>query len=479
MQKDEEIAKKNKLPGLFTKYSTTRAAVWAVAWPAVAIGLLRTALGQVDAYQIGRLGSLELQAMGAASFLVWTIYILGDLAAVGVHALCSEAEGRGDRKEIAKSVCQGLWFSLIISFFTAIITWPRIESNQDIIFLYLKLIGIENSYVTQAAADYLRVTAIFGTFPLAASAVASSGFKGIGETRAALAIAFGTVALNAILNIFFIQRLGVPGAAWATNLSALVAFFASILVLAKKHHIFILKYLFHSKNLPSFSSIIKIAQIGAPIASSGFFFSLIYIVLGRLISAIDPIFLAALGIGHRIEALAYSACEGYAIGAATCVGIWLGADEEQKARHTATTAARIAIATLLPVSILTLLFAPFAASFFSSGDIHVATAATNYLRIVALVFPVMAIDSVYEGSLTGAQRTLPALVATVIGSFLRIPLALCLIPYFGVNGVWIAIAATTLFKAPAKYFAFRTADIRLSSSGTTRRSLALSPSSAG
>ena len=42
-------------------------AVWAVAWPSVAIGLLRTALGQTDAWYVGRLGAAERAAAPTSS----------------------------------------------------------------------------------------------------------------------------------------------------------------------------------------------------------------------------------------------------------------------------------------------------------------------------------------------------------------------------------------------------------------------------
>ena len=37
-------------------------------------------------------------------------------------------------------------------------------------------------------------------------------------------------------------------------------------------------------------------------------------------------------------------------------------------------------------------------------------AAVSYLQIVALCFPCMAVEAVYEGALTGVQRTLPVLL---------------------------------------------------------------------
>ena len=61
----EDVPRGGAVPPLL-RNKTPVEAVWTVAWPSVAIGLLRTALGQTDAWYIGRLGKKELEAMGAA-----------------------------------------------------------------------------------------------------------------------------------------------------------------------------------------------------------------------------------------------------------------------------------------------------------------------------------------------------------------------------------------------------------------------------
>merc|ERR1711965_1258306 len=81
----EDVPRGGAVPPLL-RNKTPVEAVWTVAWPSVAIGLLRTALGQTDAWYIGRLGKKELEAMGAASFGVWLVYLLGEVGAVGVQA---------------------------------------------------------------------------------------------------------------------------------------------------------------------------------------------------------------------------------------------------------------------------------------------------------------------------------------------------------------------------------------------------------
>ena len=436
------------LPPLLANRSNS-AAIWRVAWPSVVIGLLRAALGQVDAWYIGRLGSAQLQAISAASFLVWTVYIAGELSSVGVHALSSAAEGAGDRREgVGAAVVQGLWFAVGASLLmAAMVTGPRLAA-------YFRVVGVTEPSVVNFGSDYARVTAVWGTLPLSAEACALAGFKGIGETRPALAIAALTVLLNAALNGPFIRRYGVAGAAWATNLSAAVGCVAALAMLIRRGVRLRLRK-------PSLSAARRIGAIGAPLASSGLLFSCVYMALGRTLASLSPAYLAALGIGHRIEAMAYTACEGYAVGSATVIGQYAGAQRPQSAVKAASAAARVAVATMLPILVLVFFGATPAVRLFSSEPL-VVTAAAQYLRIVALLFPIMAIDAVYEGALTGVQQTLPVLLVGVVGNLLRVPLAIGLLPRFGVKGVWLAIAISTVLKAPVKWLCFRRAPKRVS-----------------
>jgi len=112
------------------------------------------------------------------------------------------------------------------------------------------------------------------------------------------------------------------------------------------------------------------------------------------------------------------------------------------------------VAMLLPAALLTYVFAEKAAAIFAH-DALVVAAAASYLRIVALGFPLMAIESVYEGALTGVQRTVAVLLVGIIFNLGRIPLALWLVRRWGVDGVWAAIAISTALKAPAKWLCFR------------------------
>ena len=51
------------------------------------------------------------------------------------------------------------------------------------------------------------------------------------------------------------------------------------------------------------------------------------------------------------------------------------------------------------------------------------------------------------------------LVVGAVGNLVRVPLAFALLPRLGVEGVWWAIALSTLVKAPVKWLCFRRAPV--------------------
>lgn len=441
----------------------------------MAIGVLRTLYGVTDAFWIGKLGPVELEAMGAASFATWVILILGELPAVGVHAVAAAHEGSGARSEVGPTVAAGLWISLALSVALAACL-PLGAVHGYFALLGLGASGGAHAAAVCAAGEPFLFWSALGAFPLAAGACVASGFKGLGLMRPALYATAISVAFNAIVDPLLIwgcpplgvPKLGVAGAAHATNLSALLAF---ALLAAKFRAV----HPWPHANAPPGSTAQaqpggrrrlwwpgpalrarcgQVAMIGAPVCASGMLFTLVFIALGRILTSMGPVNLAAMGIGQRLESLQYTVNEAFAAAAATLVGQWLGAGQKSEARRSAWRAVQIAALINVPFAVAGLCFAPQLAACFAN-DAAVAAAAAHYLRVVAVVFPLAAVETTLEGALAGAGDTLPTLLVGLVLNGARVALAVALAQSgFGVHGVWLAIAVTTGFKALAKCAAF-------------------------
>jgi len=410
-------------------------AVWKVAWPMIAIGMLKSAYFLTDSYFVGLLGAKELAALGGAAFAWWMIWIVTDLASVGTHALSSRHEGGGRRSEIGPVLTQGLWVSLLVAVGLIVFAYPARD-------LYFDLLGFEaGSEESLRGAEFLGAS-LLGGGSLCLSQVLSAVFRGIGDTRTALVIAIVTLVLNAALDPVFIWTfdLGIAGAAWATaTANAVGALFGLVLLVRRS--------LGPVRTPPAVAAMVRIIKIGLPIAASGVGFSLVYVLLGRFINDFGTEHMAGLGVGHRIESLGYMYSVGMMTGVATMVGQHLGAQNPAMAARCAHVGAAICGLSLLPMAALLYATAPALFDVFTD-DPATAAAGVYYLRIQLLVLALMGVEVTYEGAFSGAGDTMPTFWITVIFTGARIPGAwwLAYEQGWGIGGVWWAIAASTAIK---------------------------------
>lgn len=419
-------------------------ALWRLARPTIAIALLRAAYGVTDSLWVGRLGSTELEAMGASSFAFWTLLLLGEVASMGVHAVVAVREGSGHREGVGEAVVQGLWFSLVCGA-CALLLLPLIPA-------YFQLLGLQQGNVVALGSVYLQTLA-WGVVPLTASSVLASGFKGIALMRPVFIVNAVCVAANLVLDPLLIwgwcriPALGIAGAGIATNICTLMATVISFQML-RAEGVPLRLVAPHAKTLA------LITRIGLPISLGGLLFTGVYVVLGRLLTSLGSANIAALGLGHRIEALAFTICEGFAAATATIVGQWLGAGRAHEARVAAALAATVVVGVMLPLATLFVLVPRPIVRLFT-GDPATIAAAASYLRTVGAVFPIMGLEHVMDGALMGAGDTVPSLLLGLVFNVLRIPLGVWLCSIYGVHGVWAAIAISTVAKALLKWYAFR------------------------
>ena len=249
-------------------------------------------------------------------------------------------------------------------------------------------------------------------------------------------------------------ELGISGAAWASVVAQILALLLSIYFLNRKK--FIPKFSLTGKELLKIKIISRILAIGAPIALGGFFFSLIYIGLTAIISQFGTNAIAAIGVCHRIEGIAWFACVGFSAAASTLVGQFIGAKNIKQAEKAAWWVTGYGGVTLLIVSIIFYLFPAELMSVFTSEK-EVQNIGVEYFRIIAIFEIFLAFEVIMEGAFSGAGYTLPVMLVTVPITALRIPLAwlLAIKLEMGTEGIWWAIAITTFLKGALNILLFQ------------------------
>lgn len=408
-----------------------------------ALGLLRAGYNLTDSFWVGRMGPAPLAALGGSAFGWWIILLACDLPATGAHSLVARHAGAGARERIGQTLVQAALAGLAVGALLAALYPAR--------HLYFDLLGFTGAE-REHGASYLGAS-LLGAASLAIYAVIGGVFRGLGRTRTALAITALTLVANAVLDPLLmwglgpIPALGIAGAAWATALANVLGA-ALGLWLLREHRPRIAR--------PDLRAILALGRIGLPPVAAGIGFSLCYVVLGRLIHRFGPEHMGALGVGHRLEGLAFLICTAFGVGAATMVGQHLGAGSSPRARESARVAARLCSYAMLPASVLLFALARPLFELFT-GDPATIEAGVVYLRIQTLVFVPMALETVYESAFTGAGDTVGASVIEIVFTVLRIPAAwwLAVELGWGIEGVWIAIATSTAIKGVSMWLWWR------------------------
>ncbi|MEE2828297.1 MAG: MATE family efflux transporter [Myxococcota bacterium] len=404
----------------------------------VVTGLLKCCYFMTDSFWVGKLGPEALAALGGSAFAWWITVQLTDLAGTGVHSLAAQQEGAARRDEIPSTAAQGLWAGAVVAL-VLLVVWPFRDH-------YFILLGFEAGTKSFTMGSAYLGASLLGAGTLVLHGVVTAAFRGLGDTRTGMWIAAVAALLNLGLDPLLIwgwgpiPALSIAGAAWATCLANAIGSVIGVVVLAKRGLVLV-------PVRPVLEPILKIVRIGLPITAAGVGFSFIYVLLGRFINDFGEHHMAALGIGHRLEGMAFMVTVGFMVGAATMVGQYVGAGDFDGARRCARTSARMCCLIMVPMSVLLFLFAEPLFSIFTKES-SIIDSGVVYLRIQTVVFVFMALEIVYEGAFTGTADTLPTLWVTGIGTAARIPLAWFLAYHcdWGIDGVWYAIALTTLVK---------------------------------
>jgi putative MATE family efflux protein len=419
-------------------------AIMRVALPAVGSALLQLAFLLVDIFWVGRiLGPSALAAISTAGFAVWMLLAVGEMIGVGLTAVAARRHGEGAHGRAATAAGTTLALAMLTGIVVGLVGWRLVP----LLFTVMHT----PPEVTELGRRWLS-TYLVGTPLVLGFFAAEATFRASGDTRTPLALLLLSVLVTLVTDPVLIlglgpaPALGIAGAAVAAvGTRALVLAFGFV-VLARRH---LLRFAARD-----WRAALAVLRIGAPTAATGIFFSLVYIGLTRITTRFGTAALAALGVGHKLEGLAYQVAVGFGLASAAIVGQNLGAGRPDRARSAGWLSARYACAAAA-VPALVFLVAPEALVGIFSRDPGVIAVGASYLRIIAAAEITMALEIVLEGSLGGAGFTVEPMLWSGSLTAARIPLAAWLAGVLGVAGIWWTISLTAIGRGVAMALLWR------------------------
>lgn len=409
-----------------------RRVIVTLALPLVGSSLLQFTYSLIDMFWVGALGSDAVAGIGAASFYIMLAQALQSLVVVGAGIKVSQAVGRRDQLMIQRYVRAGRRMNLGLGFLFAVL----------LIFFGQMFIGFLNMnapHVERLAYSYLLVSApmlIFSFFNLFFARL----FSAYGNTATAMRINATGVSLNMVLSPLFIYPfgLGVLGAGVATLV-------ANIVMFGFFWHRASALFAWEETVVPTRADYTEIVRLGFPMATQRVLFTVISIFLARMIGSYGTEAIAAQRIGLQIESIAYMIIGGLNGAIASYAGQNLGARQVERVYEGYRVTTRLGA---LYTGLITLLFffIPDVLIGVFVDDLRTIEIGESYLRIISVSLIFASFEMIGNGYFSGIG--LPKIPATIsiVFTIARIPIAILLEPYLGIEAIWWSIALSSIIK---------------------------------
>ncbi len=392
---------------------------------------------------------------GMTSF-IFLSFFLG--IAQYTNTFVAQYSGAGRPERVGPSVWQGTHVALASGLAGVGLAWVSAP--------LFDLVGHEPA-VRQEEIVYFRILC-YGIGPFVLSSALSCFFSGRGDTWTVLWVNAAAMLLNVVLDYLLIfghaglPRWGIRGAAWATNISALMSallFFG--LMLRRTHRV---QFATGSGWRPDLELFRRLLRFGGPNGLNFMLdilaFSLFVLLVGRL----GTVELAATNLAFNINSLAFMPLIGASIAVSTMVGQRLGREQPDRAEYCTWTGFHLAVLYMGSMALAYLLvpdvfLMPFALRSQGSDFAQAYAMATSLLRIVGIYCVFDAMYMTFTAGLKGAGDTRYIMLVSIALAWLLmvIPSFVALV-YFGVGifVLWGFMCAYIIVMGLVFYLRFRT-----------------------
>ncbi|HCF60571.1 MAG TPA: MATE family efflux transporter [Myxococcales bacterium] len=416
-----------------------------LAGPLAAVQLGNQLMGFVDTAIVGRLGAVELGAVGLANAVFFAFAVFGMGLMMGLDPLVAQALGAGDRVRARTLLWQAVWLALLIG---GLLMLPLLAMGP-----VFELAGID-AQTAARARGYLVVRAP-GLIPPLLFTGARSYLQALGRTRSLVigVVAANLINLGATLLLVFggaglpawagplraVPALGVVGAAAASTLCVLVQLAAVLPALRR----LVVPGFETRRRRPARVELGRALRVGGPIglqmlAEVGAF-TLIAFLAGRLGSGS----LAAHQVALTLAGFSFTVALGVSAAGSVRVGQAIGAGDTAGTRRAGLTAFAAGGGFMACSALVFFLFPETLAAVMS--DRPEVLAAATPLVIVAAFFQISdGLQAVGSGVLRGAGDTRFAFVTNLLGHYvvgLPIAIGLGIFAGKGITGLWWGLCA--------------------------------------
>lgn len=387
-------------------------ALWSLAIP-IMFGMgIHTLYNMVDMIFIGRLGG---DAIAGVAFNMPLFFLMLGLTmglGSGVTASIARYIGNNNKVNADNSAEHALAMAGAIAI---VFTISGLVLGKDL----LAKLGAEG-IILELAWDYLYVIVVGLPF-MVFSGFFRSILAGEGDMKLPMLVAgFGTI-LNIILDPIFIFELenyggigfglGIKGAALATVVCQAIVFLIFVYMLFVKKHAYIT---FNLKDFsPSRVILWDIIKVGIPASLSMIIMALGQGVFNKILIHYSSQTVAAYQVAGRLDMLIFLPIFSIAGGLTTLVGMFYGAKKIEALKSIVKYGISRSFMITLCSSGIVYFFAPVFSALFTQ-DTEIIDVSVDFLRLMTLVYPFVAIAISCGRVMQGLGKGIPVLVITTV-----------------------------------------------------------------
>lgn len=403
------------------------------AWPLMLGNLLQQCYNIADTLIVGRfLGAGALAAVGSAYALMVFLNSIFIGLCMGAGAVVSLQYGAGDEDGVRRSTLSSLLLiggiTLVLNVAALAATGPIVRALQTPAeltglmyeYLYVVFFGLVATFLYNYYAYLLRA---------------------IGNSTVPLLFLACSVVLNIGLDFLFILgfRWGVGGAAAATVLSQFVAAIGLCVYTLRRFPIFRIGRATVRLRRRDFTRILSYSSLTC-IQQSVMNFGIL--MVQGLVNSFGMAVMAAFAAAVKIDSFAYMPVQDFGNAFSTFVAQNYGAGKYDRIRRAIRSAALVATAFSLVVSLLVFVF-PHALMglFVASQETEIVAIGVEYLRVEGSFYVGIGYLFLLYGFYRAVRMPGMSVVLTVFSLGLRVALAygLAAVPAIGVHGIWWSI----------------------------------------
>ncbi len=365
-------------------------------------------VSMLDNIMVGQVGTLQMSGVSIVNqlMIVFNLCIFGAMSGAGIFT--AQFFGKKDGDGVKNTMQYKLIFALLL---TAVGIAAFVTGGDSLIGAYLRGEAAEGEreLVAVYAADYLKIM-LTGLLPFALSQAYASTMRETSDRIIPMISTVTAVLVNFILNYILIfghfgaPELGINGAAIATVISR----FAELGILVvwahthKKKYTFV-KGLFTSSTLTR-ELLLKITVISLPLLINEALWSAGMAMLNQCYSVRGLDVVAAINIVSTISNVFSVAFVSFGSAIGIILSQMLGAGEKEEAQKASTRLLFFAVATVVLVAVIMIIFAPVFPGIYKTSD-EIRRLASEIITVVAVFMPVQSFTNACYFTLRSGGKT--------------------------------------------------------------------------